>query len=188
MTLNNRTALIVVDVQQGFDDPAWGERNNPHAEQQIGELLAAWRGAKRPIYHVQHHSQEPNSPLRPDGPGVDFQPAARPQGDEPIIIKNVNSAFIGTDLESRLRAAKIDSVVFCGLTTPHCVSTSARMAGNFGFTTYVVADATAAHAATTHDGTAIPAEQVHTVALANLHGEFATVMTTNDLLQKFNAS
>ena len=119
---------------------------------------------------------------------MDFQPAARPQGDEPIIIKNVNSAFIGTDLESRLRAAEIDSVVFCGLTTPHCVSTSARMAGNFGFTTYVVADATAAHAATTHDGTAIPAEQVHTVALANLHGEFATVMTTNDLLQKFNAS
>ncbi|MDZ7702356.1 MAG: isochorismatase family protein [Halobacteriales archaeon] len=103
-------------------------------------LLAAWRAADRPIVHVQHASTDPDSPLRPDRPGFAIKPAVAPEGDEPVVRTSVNSAFIGTELEARLREDGIDAVVVTGLTTDHCVSTTARMAANLGFETAVVAD------------------------------------------------
>jgi nicotinamidase-related amidase len=178
LTLPENTTLLVIDVQQGLDDPHFGVRNNPAAESNIAALIAAWRQAERPIIHVQHHSVTPGSPLRPEAPGVAVKPEARPRDGELVITKNVNSAFIGTDLEAQLRAAGVDTLVICGLTTEHCVSTTTRMAGNLGFTAYLAADATASHSKTAYTGETIPAEQVYTTALANLHGEFATVMDT----------
>lgn len=148
----------------------------------MARLLAHWREAGRPIYHVQHRSTEPNSPLRPGQPGNAFMPFATPQGEEPVIQKTVNSAFIGTDLEAQLRGAGIDSLVAVGLTTNHCVSTSVRMAGNLGFTVFVVADATATFDRISYDGTRYPAKLVHDLALASLHDEFATVVTMRELL------
>lgn len=185
-TLPTTAALLVIDVQQGLDDPAFygAERNNPQAEANIAALLGRWRATARPVYHIHHHSTTPGSPLRPGTPGVAVKPEAAPHPGEPVITKNVNSAFIGTDLEARLRAAHIDTLVLCGLTTEHCVSTTTRMAGNLGFTAYLAADATAAHSKTTFNGATIPAEQVYTVALAELHGEFATVLTTADVLAR----
>lgn len=175
-------ALIVIDVQQGIDDPFWGRRNNPRAEKNIARLLAAWRAANAPIYHVHHNSVRPTSPLRPGQPGNDFKPEALPLAGEPVFEKTVNSAFIGTDLEQRLREDGIERVVVIGLTTNHCVETSARMAANLGFDTWVVSDATATHDRTGPDGVLYPAETIHAVSLASLHGEFATVLDTASLL------
>ncbi len=180
--VTENTALILIDVQEGLDEPVWGTRNNPDAEANMARLLAAWRTHQRPIYHIQHMSTNPNSPLRPHLPGNAIKRVVAPQGDEPIIQKTVNSAFIGTDLEARLRAADIQTVVIVGLTTNHCVETSARMAGNLGFETFVVADATATFDRTGFDGIHYPADTVHAVALASLHNEFATVIKTADLL------
>ncbi len=182
LTLSDNTTLILVDVQNGFDDPRMGRRNNPQAESNIAALLAAWRGAGRPLIHVRHDSVLPGSPLRPGQAGNDIKSEAAPQGDEPVIGKTVNSAFIGTDLEERLRAAGIDSVVIVGLTTDHCISTTARMAGNLGFETLLVADATATFDRTGPDGTLHSAETIYQVELAILHGEFATVVSTADVL------
>ena len=185
LELSNNAALIVIDVQCGLDHSTYygTERNNPQAESNIARLLAEWRKYKRPIFYIKHNSTRPTSPLRPGQSGNDIKPEVAPQHDEPVIEKSVNSAFIGTDLEQRLHDAKIQQVVMVGLTTNHCVSTSVRMAGNLGFETYLVGDATAAFDRVGVDGTVYSAQLIHDTTLASLHGEFATVVMTNDLLE-----
>jgi len=182
-TVPQDAALIIIDVQQRNDDPANGHRNNPEAEVHASRLLAAWRRTNRPIVHVQHLSSKPDSPYRPGQPGVEIKDLVRPRGDELVIQKHVNNAFIGTDLEERLRTQDIDTLVITGLTTDHCVSTTARMAGDLGFQTYLVSDATATFDRTGPDGVVYRAEDVHGISLASLHQEFATVVDTDSLLQ-----
>ncbi|MBP6744814.1 cysteine hydrolase [bacterium] len=178
-------ALLVIDVQQGFDEPYWGKRNNPQCEDNIAALIAAFRRASKPVIHVQHMSVEPQSPLRPGQPGNEFKPAAAPAFGEKVFGKTVNSAFIGTELEKYLREQGIDELVICGLTTDHCVSTSTRMAGNLGFKTYLVSDATATFNRKGIDGRDWPAEEIHQSALASLNGEFAQVISTVAVLNLF---
>ena len=179
---NDRSALLIIDVQAGLDEARLGARNNRSAEANMARLLAAWRARNRPIFHVQHMSTEPDSPLRPGLPGNAIKREVAPIGGEPVIQKQVNAAFIGTDLEARLRRAGIESLVIIGLTTDHCVSSTARLAGDLGFSVIVVADATAAHERRSYDGAHHSAETVHELALANLHKEFATILTTDQVL------
>ena len=186
VTLSSDTALLVIDVQQGLDEPRWGARNNPDAEQRIADLLAAWRATGRPVIHVQHLSLEPQSPLRADRPGHAFKVEAQPLAGEPIFRKHVNSAFIGTDLEAHLRAHRIEALVIVGLTTDHCVSTTVRMAGNLGFAVTVVEDATATFERNGPNGAHFSADLMHRAALASLDGEFATVRSARDMLAAAN--
>ena len=181
--ISDRTALVLIDIQKGFDEPYWGARNNPGAEDNVALLLAAWRARGRPVFHVKHNSKLPKSPLHPANAGNAFKDFAAPGASEPSFGKDVNSAFIGTELEERLRDRGVESVVFVGLTTPHCVSTSARMASNLGFGTIVVSDATAAHAGRGPDGKPVDAGTMHYHALAALNEEFAKIVTTADLLK-----
>jgi nicotinamidase-related amidase len=175
--------LLVIDLQQGFDDPCWGRRNNPHMEERASALLQAWRAAGAPVVHVRHMSTDPASPLRPGQPGNEFKARTAPLGGEVVIEKRVNSAFIGTTLEADLRRAGCGSLTIVGLMTNHCVSTTARMAGNLGFETTVVSDATATFDRVGPDGVHHQAEQIHAVALSDLHGEFATVLDTAAVLE-----
>jgi nicotinamidase-related amidase len=177
-TLGPDAALLVIDVQEGFADPCWGRRNNPQMELRLAELLAAWRACRRPLIHARHMSSSATSPLRPGQRGNDFAALAAPMPGEPVIEKRVNSCFIGTSLESDLRRDGVDMLVLAGLTTNHCVSTTARMAGNLGFCVWVVSDATATFDRVGPDGVSYAAEQVHAMALSDLHGEFATVIDT----------
>lgn len=182
MTLSANAALLLIDIQRGLDEPRYGKRNNPSAEQNIAALLAAWRQTQRPVIHVQHMSTNPDSPLRPELPGNAFKPEALPQPGEPVFQKTVNSAFIGTTLEAHLRAQEIETLVVVGLTTDHCVSTTTRMAANLGFKAIVVSDGTATFERTGPAGDHHSAEQMHQRELASLHGEFATVRPTNEVL------
>ena len=182
MPLPPDAALIVIDVQQAFDDPRCGPRNNPRLEENLSALLHSWRTRQAPLFHVRHMSTEPDSRLRPGQPGNLFKPEAVPRPGERVIDKSVNSALIGTQLEAELRARGLRTLVLCGLTTNHCVSTTARMAGNLGFDAWVVGDACATFDRATLDGRPLPAQLVHEVALADLHGEFATVSDTAALL------
>jgi nicotinamidase-related amidase len=176
------STLLVVDLQQGFDAPSWGRRNNPQLEQRVSDLLRVWRGTGRPVVHVRHMSTDPSSPLRPGQPGNDFKPETAPVAGEAVVEKRVNSAFIGTSLETDLRRAGCRGLVIVGLTTNHCVSTTARMAGNLGFVTWVVSDATATFDRVGPDRIEHRAEQIHAMALSDLHGEFATIVETADVV------
>ncbi|HYD99486.1 MAG TPA: cysteine hydrolase family protein, partial [Alphaproteobacteria bacterium] len=141
MILAENAALIAIDVQQGFELPAWGRRNNPAMEANGLALLAAWRAAGRPVVIVRHDSVSPGSTLAPSHPGNAFKPGFGPQAGEPLVTKSVNSAFIGTDLEAWLRDRGIGQVVLFGISTDMCVSTTARMAANLGFETIIAGDA-----------------------------------------------
>jgi nicotinamidase-related amidase len=175
-------ALLLIDVQCGFDDPAWGARNNPTAEANIARLLTAWRGAGLPVIHIQHTSVLPGSPLASCQPGCDFKPEAEPLPGETHFTKTVNSAFIGTGLEDHLRSAGVEELVVAGLTTDHCVSTSVRMAANLGFTVTLVDDATATFDRSDLSGVVVPADEIHRIHLASLHNEFCTVQSTETVL------
>lgn len=178
-------ALLLIDIQTGFDHPVWGARNNLDAESKASALLAHWRRLRQPIFHIQHVSVEPGSPLGP-GPGSTFKTEVAPLAGEPIFVKSVNSAFIGTRLEATLHRAEITDLVICGLTTPHCVSTTTRMAANLGFQVTLAHDACAAFAAnadTSWSGFApMTPEAIHASAVSHLHGEFATARSVADCL------
>lgn len=186
-TLAPNAALLIIDVQRGFDEPSWGRRNNPRMEARVAELLGAWRASKRPVVHAKHMSTSVTSPLRPGQPGNDFKAEAAPLPGEPVIEKRVNSCFIGTSLEADLRRHGYDTLVIAGITTNHCVSTTTRMAGNLGFTAWVVSDATATFDRVGPDGVEYSAEQIHAIALADLHGEFATVVDTRTVIAAVRA-
>ena len=167
--------LLVIDVQQAMDDPARGERNNPEFERNLAAVLAAWRERGGPVIHIRHESTD-GGQFIPGTPAFEYKPEAQPIEGEPEITKNVNSAFIGTDLEERLRADHAEVVAIAGLTTNHCCSTTARMAANLGFETWILEDALAAHPCEATDGEVIPAEAMHRTELASLNGEFGEVM------------
>lgn len=123
--MRRNAALLLIDVQQGCDDPSWGLRNNPDAEQNIALLLDKWRSSGRPVLHVRQDSRIAASPLRAGSPGNIFKPETAPVEGELVYPKSVNSAFIGKSLEQDLTARGISTLVIVGLTTNHCVSTTA---------------------------------------------------------------
>jgi nicotinamidase-related amidase len=172
-------ALILVDIQKGFENIEYwgGQRNNPEAELRASELLRIWRENGFPVFHVQHCSTIPTSPLHETHIGNQFNELVVPIEGEPIIKKRVNSAFIGTDLQDQLDNALITTLVIAGLTTDHCISTTTRMAGNLGYETFLVAAATATFNKKGVNGQIFPAELMHQTALASLDKEFATVIT-----------
>lgn len=181
----SEAALILVDWQRGFDDYAYwgGNRNNPEAEENALSLLAHWREKSRPVFNCVHNSQDPDSPLRLDKVSGRLMKGFEPRVGEVQIVKSVNSCFIGTDLETLIRAKNINALVICGLTTNHCVSTTTRMAGNLGFDVTLVGDACATFDRFGEDGKLYPADLVHEISLANIHTEFCTVKNTQDVLK-----
>ncbi|KMQ65388.1 isochorismatase [Chryseobacterium angstadtii] len=183
---DNRPGLLLIDIQKGFlDDHYWGgKRNNRDAEKISGTILKKWRELDLPVFHIRHSSVNTKSRLHGSDPSFQFNEYVLPQEGEPVITKNVNSAFIGTDLKERIDQLGIHTLVIVGITTNHCVSTTTRMAGNFGYETYVISDATAAFDRVGINGEKYDAELIHLTALANLNEEFATVWDSERLLKE----
>ena len=178
----DRAVLLPIDMQRGFDEPSWPRRWNQEIDANGLALLAAWRAAGRPIIHVRHDSIEPGSTLAPGQPGNGFRPGFGPQGDEPLVTKSVNSAFIGTDLDLRLKRLGAKRVVVFGISTDMCVSTTVRTGANMGWDMILVPDA--CDCFDLPDGTAgtIRAEQIHMAHVATLQFEFCRVMPTDELI------
>ncbi len=186
MDIATTAALVVIDVQQGFDDAAfWGPRDNPDAERNIAALLAAWQGSGRPVVLVRHTSA-PGRPLAADAPGHAFAPVVADARPALLVDKTVNSAFYGTpDLHAWLTGAGIEQLVVCGIQTNMCVETTARMAGNLGYRVVVPIDATRTFDLAGPDGTVLAAADLARATATNLHGGgFARVTTTAEVLAR----
>ena len=180
--LEENSALVVIDVQKVWSEPIFGKRNNPNAEKVISRLLGKFRESGRTIIHVRHDSLNPDSLFKQGKPTFDFKDEVLPLHNEKVITKHVNSAFIGTDLESHLRKMGNPQVFYVGLVTDHCVSTTVRMSGNLGFRSYVIEDACATYDRTDSKGNVIPAEEVHRINLASIDCEFAEVIESSVLI------
>jgi nicotinamidase-related amidase len=176
------TTLLIIDMQIGMTWPKADVRNNPNAEDTIARLLSAWRLRNAPVVHVRHISRTPGSPFWPGQPGVEFQPKLAPLAGEHVVEKNVPDAFINTGLERWLHARGESSIVIVGVSTNSSVENTARTAGNLGFRTFVVSDGTFAYAKAEFNGVQRSADEVHAMALANLDGEYATVIRAGDAL------
>ncbi|WP_228254883.1 cysteine hydrolase family protein [Aquirhabdus parva] len=180
---NTPTALIIIDMQIGMSLPTAGERNNPTAEKNIATLLTLWRQEKQPIIHIRHISRSLNSSFYPNQPSADFQPELAPLPHEHVVEKNVPDAFIQSGLERWLHQRNIKSLVIVGVSTNNSVEATVRSAGNLGFNTIVINDATFAFAKHDYSGRPRTAEEVHDMSLANLDDEYAKIMTTEKLIK-----
>jgi nicotinamidase-related amidase len=175
--------LVLVDFQRAFDAPPWPRRWNHDVDRNAIALLTAFRHARIPVIHVRHDSVEDGSSLRPGQPGHAFRPGLEPGEGEAIVGKSVNSAFIGTDLDLRLRRMGAETVLVCGISTDMCVSTTVRMGSNLGWRIVLIGDACDCFDLPRQGGGVISAETVHEVHLATLAFDFCKVMTTRQLLE-----
>ncbi|WP_173509666.1 isochorismatase family protein [Sinorhizobium psoraleae] len=182
LKLPDNAVLLPIDMQQAFDAAPWPPRWNDRVDENGLALLAAWRAAKRPIIHVRHDSVEEGSTLRPDRPGNAFRAGFGPKGEEPLVTKSVNAAFIGTDLDLRLRRLGANTVVLFGISTDMCVSTSVRVGANMGYRMILVEDACDCFDLPDGAGGVVPARDIHRAHVATLRAEFASVVTTGELL------
>ena len=181
--IKKNPALLLVDIQKAFLEKDYPGiiRNNEHAEFICGKILKKWRTLDLPIIHVRHSSTNPESKLHKSRPGFEFNDYVIPLETEIVLTKEVNSAFIGTNLENILIKSHIDTLVIVGMTTNHCISTTVRMSGNLGFDTYLISDSTACYNTKGINGEIIDCNTIYNSALASLQEEFATVIDSKEL-------
>ncbi|WEG10095.1 cysteine hydrolase family protein [Microbacterium horticulturae] len=182
--LPETTALVVIDMQQGFTDPSWGVPVDlDGCRTRVRALVDAFESARRPVVVVRHDSDKPSSPLRRDAAGNAFFDEIAAVDPAVLITKTVNSAFLGTpDLDGWLRERGIDTIVVCGIQTNMCVETTARMGGNLGYRVVVPLDATTTFPLT-GAGESADAETLIRITAVNLAGGgFAQVAATADVV------
>lgn len=188
ITITDRTVLLPIDMQQAFDADPWPRRWNDRVDENGLALVAEWRALGRPIIHVRHDSVAPGATLAPGAPGNAFRPGFAPLPGEPLVTKSVNSAFIGTDLDLRLRRIGADSILVFGIATDMCVSTTIRTGANMGWTMILADDACDCFDLPDPRGGIIAAEDVHAAHVATLGYEFCGVVRTADVAQSSPAA
>ena len=180
---NGSTALIVIDVQKGFEDVEyWGQRNNPACESNVELLIKGWHTQSWPIVYVRHDSTSPTSPLAVKGKGNKFKDALAGDPDL-LIVKNVHSAFLGSpDLDEWLKANGISGVAICGIQTNMCCETTARMASDLGYEVLFVADATHTFDIVTETKKVYRAREIARYSELTIDAGFGKVVRTSDLV------
>lgn len=179
-----KTALLIIDVQEVLDDPAMGTLNNPEAEANILHLLKHWRAHKLPLFFVKYLSPRKASPFHPGSPGTAIKASVAPLPGESLVAKHFESAFMKTGLEEKLRKEGIQALIFVGFYTDQCVAASSKVANNLGFRVHVVADATGTIGCTGHGGRFFTADETHALALGGLERDGITIIKTGELLTR----
>jgi nicotinamidase-related amidase len=177
----DHAVLLPIDMQQAFDGAPWPRRWNDAVDDNGRALIGQWRKLGRPIVHVRHDSVVEGSSLAPGTAGNQFRHGFDPQAGEPLVSKSVNSAFIGTDLDLRLRRLGARHVVAFGISTDMCVSTTVRTGANMGWDMLLAADACDCFDLPDGKGGTISAEAIQTAHVATLGFEFCRVVSTAEL-------
>ena len=183
MTLDlDHAVLLPIDMQRAFDGPPWPRRWNASVDANGLTLIRRWREAGRPIIHVRHDSVMEGSSLAPGSEGNRFRDGFEPREGEQLVTKSVNSAFIGTDLDLRLRRLGARHVVTFGISTDMCVSTTVRTGANMGWDMVLAQDACDCFDLPDGKGGTLPAETVQAAHVATLGFEFCRVFNARDLV------
>jgi len=133
-------ALMVIDVQKGmFAVSEFRPHDGEGVVARIADLIARARREGAPIFFVQHDGG-PQHPFHPGKPGFPFHDALAPRSGDDVTVKHHGSAFHGTDLDGKLRAAKVDEIVVCGMQSEYCVDAAVRGAVERGYKVTLVAD------------------------------------------------
>ena len=175
-------ALIIIDMQKGFFKNILGKRNNPQAENNILRILENFRKENKEIIHIQHLSIDEKGILFTNE-DREFLKSLEPFPNETIFQKSVNSAFIGTNLENYLRNKSIDKLFIAGMTLPHCVSTTVRMASNLGFKVILIEDATITFEMKDYfSDKLLSADEIHKYHISALNEEFCEILSAKNFL------
>lgn len=149
----NKTALLMIDIQNAMFGPDEICHQPERMLAKASDLLARARAVGTPVYFVQHCESEGG--FKPGSTGWQIHPKVAPSAAEPVIEKWACSSFYKTDLDQKLRAAGIDSLVIAGLQSEFCVDTACRVAQTLGYKVTLAADA---HS--TFDNPVLPADKI----------------------------
>nr|WP_198425593.1 cysteine hydrolase family protein [Microbacterium ureisolvens] len=182
--------MLLIDIQRDYFP---GGRHplvdTDAAADAAARLLTAFRSTGERVVHVQHVWDGPDAAFFEAGtPGVEFDPRVAPDGEEEhVIVKHEPNAFLGTGLESLLRAADPDEIVVAGMMSSMCVDATVRAASDLGFRLAVAQDACAAPDLA-YDGRTVPGAQVHLAFMAALDGTYARVADVDALVGELAAA
>ncbi|GAA0550825.1 nicotinamidase-related amidase [Rhizomicrobium palustre] len=170
-------ALLIIDVQNAMfsGENGAGPLNGWAVVARIKNLIANARAAQVPVFYIQHDGGTGDE-FDKHGPGFAFVSDIAPEPGDSVTVKKRNSGFYDTDLDQKLKAAGVDSLVICGMQTEYCVDATVRSAFDRHYRVTVVADA---H--TTFDSQILPAATIiaHTQHIWN--GRFARLKLAADV-------
>ena len=174
--------LLIIDIQRDYFPGGAFPLVAPEAAAEAARrALDRFRAEGEPLVHVQHLWDAPDAPFFKKGTaGTEIHPLVAPEGDETLITKDEPNAFLGTDLEQRLRADGIDELVVAGMMSSMCVDASVRAGADLGFGMTVIHDGCAAPNLE-FGGTGVPGASVHAAFMAALGSGYATLASSTDV-------
>ncbi|WP_226504041.1 isochorismatase family protein [Pseudomonas sp. MWU16-30317] len=177
-----KTALLVIDFQNEYFTGRMPIPDGDAALANTRQLIEYADRSEIPVYHIQHVAPAGAPVFAIDGESVKFHPQMQPRSHDQVLQKNTVSVFASTDLDKRLKAANIDTVIVAGLMTHACVAAAARDAEPLGYKVVVASDASATRAITRFNGEAIDKDSLHRAALASVEDTFGDILTTSQIL------
>jgi nicotinamidase-related amidase len=178
------SALLVIDAQESFhqrDD--WAHISAPDIADRIAALVGHARARGDEVVWVLHTEPGTGSSFDPQRGLVRLLPGLEPLAGEVLLHKTSHNAFTTTNLAQHLTSRGVDEVVVTGIRTEQCCETTARVASDLGYRVRFVLDATATHPLPHwNGGDALSAAEVADRTASALHGRFADVVTSADVL------
>jgi nicotinamidase-related amidase len=168
--------LVLIDCQQEYVDGALALPEVAPALKECAKLLEMARVAGAPVVHVVHHGKAGGGVFDPEGPSGEVAADVVPLASETIVAKALPNAFAGTDLHAVLEATGRTALVIAGFMTHMCVSSTARVAMDLGYSNTVVDTACATRDLPDGQGGVLAASDLHRAALVALSDRFSLIV------------